>query len=88
MEYKINSIVINTINNTTRLYKSLVDNNTSSLNNTSVFIEAFMYGIRNNTPEGWLRCDGNEYPTSAFQIFINNYLLTENLKIYDTIHEK
>ena len=101
MEYKINSIVINTINNTTRLYRSLVDNNTSSLNNTnswvnilsvnpdntielnstitdntSVFIGAFMYGIRNDTPEGWLRCDGNEYPTSAFQVFINNYLLT------------
>lgn len=101
MEYKINSIVINTINNTTRLYRSLVDNNTSSLNNTnfwvnilsvnpdntielnstitdntSVFIGAFMYGIRNDTPEGWLRCDGNEYPTSAFQIFINNYILT------------
>lgn len=101
MEYKINSIVINTINNTTGLYRSLVDNNTSSLNNTnswvnilsvnpdntielnstitdntSVFIGAFMYGIRNDTPEGWLRCDGNEYPTSAFQIFINNYLLT------------
>lgn len=104
MEYKINSIVINTINNTTRLYRSLVDNNTSSLNNTnswvnilsvnpdntielnstitdntSVFIGAFMYGIRNDTPEGWLRCDGNEYPTSAFQVFINNYLLTEKI---------
>lgn len=52
MEYKINSIVINTINNITRLYRSLIDNNTSSLNNTSVFIGAFMYSIRNDTPEG------------------------------------
>ena len=55
--------------------------NTIELNNTltdnmGVFIGAFMYGIRNDTPEGWLRCDGTDKPAKPFMSFINNFLLS------------
>jgi hypothetical protein len=38
-----------------------------------------MYGIRKDIPEGWLRCDGNEYPASVFQNFITQYIITEKI---------
>jgi hypothetical protein len=133
ISYKKSSIVINTLNNITRLYRSqkdgntdpLPDNssvnnyntnsskantnnnnnktnntlnnntswiniitinndnsailNTTSMDNTGVFIGAFMYGIRQDTPEGWLICDGAEYPIGVFSDFINNYLLTDKI---------
>lgn len=63
-----NILTINS-DNTVELNNTLTDN-------TGVFIGAFMYGIRNDTPEGWLRCDGNEYPSNAFKVFIDNFLLT------------
>ncbi len=104
IEYKKNSIVINTLGNTTKLYRSHKDNNNSPLintdcwtniltinsdntielnntltDNTGVFIGAFMYGIRNDTPEGWLRCDGTDKPARPFMNFINNFLLSEKI---------
>lgn len=111
ISYKRSSIVINTINNITKLYRSKKDNNTSALTdtnswvniltinndstitlntnsteNTGVFIGAFMYGIRADTPEGWLRCNGADYPASVFMGFITNYLLTGKIT-YKTIAE-
>ena len=66
-DYWINIVTINS-DNTIELNNTLTDN-------TGVFIGAFMYGIRSDTPEGWLRCDGNEYPSNVFEAFINNFLL-------------
>jgi hypothetical protein len=40
---------------------------------------SFMYGIRQDTPEGWLRCDGNEYPANSYRSFINQYITTEKI---------
>jgi len=109
--YKKNAIVINTVNNITKLYRSQIDNNTASitdtaswinilsvnadntitLNSTStdnngVFIGAFMYGIRNDTPDGWLRCDGSEYSATTFSGFVNNHILTGKIP-YKTLTE-
>ncbi|MDR0572349.1 MAG: hypothetical protein LBG48_05865 [Rickettsiales bacterium] len=39
-----------------------------------------MYGIRQDTPEGWLRCDGNGYPASAYNSFVNNYIKTGKIQ--------
>jgi hypothetical protein len=107
--YKRNSIVINTVNNITKIYRSQKDDNTDPLpdinennnkswiniltigednvitlntassDNTGAFIGSFMYGLRRDTPEGWLRCDGNKYPASVFQNFINQYITTEKI---------
>lgn len=120
--YKKNAIVINTVNNITKLYRSQIDNNTApltdnsnssnnnstntnswiniltvnadntitlnstSVDNNGVFIGAFMYGIRNDTPEGWLRCDGSEYSASIFSGFVNNHILTGKIP-YKTLTE-
>ncbi|HSQ98089.1 MAG TPA: hypothetical protein VLL98_05240 [Rickettsiales bacterium] len=109
--YKKNAIIINTVNNITKLYRSQIDNNTNALSETSswinilsvnadntitlnststdnngVFIGAFMYGIRNDTPEGWLRCDGSEYSASIFSGFVNNHILTGKIP-YKTLTE-
>jgi hypothetical protein len=108
--YKRNSIIINTINNITKIYRSQKDNNTDPLpnvntnnnnsswaniitinedntvvfntvssDNTGVFMGSFMYGVRRDTPEGWLRCDGNEYPANSYQNFIDQYMITEKI---------
>jgi hypothetical protein len=37
---------------------------------------SFMYGIRQDTPVGWLRCDGSEYPASSHQSFVDQYITT------------
>jgi hypothetical protein len=50
-----------------------------SSDNTGVFMGSFMYGIRQDTPEGWLRCDGNEYPANSYQNFIDRYITTEKI---------
>ena len=117
--YKKNAIVINTVNNITKLYRSQIDNNTApltdssnnnstntnswiniltvnadntitlnstSVDNNGVFIGAFMYGIRNDTPEGWLRCDGSEHLASTFSGFVNNHILTGKVP-YKTLTE-
>jgi hypothetical protein len=123
--YKKNSVIINTINNITRIYRSQKDNNTDPLpdvnssnntnniinnnpsnktnnttnndswvniitinenntivfntmanDNTGVFMGSFMYGLRQDTPNGWLRCDGSEYPASSYQNFVDQYIAT------------
>ncbi len=67
-DYWVNILTINSDNT--------IELNSTSMDNATVFIGAFMYGIRNDTPEGWLRCDGTDKPAKAFMSFINNYLLS------------
>jgi hypothetical protein len=43
------------------------------------FIGSFQYGIRTDTPLGYLRCDGNEYPADSYNDFIVQYLLTNKI---------
>ncbi len=67
-DYWINIVTINSDNT--------IEFNSTSNDNAGVFMGAFMYGIRNDTPEGWLRCDGTDKPAKVFMSFINNFLLS------------
>jgi hypothetical protein len=43
------------------------------------FMGQFVHGIRNDTPTGYLRCDGNEYPAEVYADFVSQYLLENKI---------
>jgi hypothetical protein len=44
------------------------------------FVGSLHYGMRIDTPQGYLRCDGNEYPATAYGGFVNNQLKAGNIR--------
>lgn len=98
--YNQNSIALNTVNNITTAYRSIVNNNTLPLDNVEAWRAIFTIDVeqhfqicggmganslpvgtiitlcRNNTPAGFLRLNGSEYPRENFIDFYDNYLTT------------